>query len=114
MPSYVFKCISCDAEYEEVCSYDDSGKYKNVKCPFCDSVKKEKLLTAPLAFIFSQPEGTKNWISDSCGHDYRFKHKQPKVREERAMAQAMSKMGSNPYGNAIDDVSGGEYFGEVK
>jgi putative FmdB family regulatory protein len=109
MPLYEFTCQKCHIEYDDLCAFDASGKYPDVKCPKCGSVKKTKLLSVA-NFTFAQPEGTDRYNNH---HDYRWKHKQPQVRKERAMAEAASKMGHTPY-NPIDDVSGGEFFGEVE
>jgi putative FmdB family regulatory protein len=112
MPLYDFKCLRCETVYEERVEYDETGKYKKVKCPECNSTRKEKLISAP-AFNFTNPEGTDRWNSADKGHDYRFKHKQPSVKKEREQAEAFSHMGSNPYPH-IDDVSSGKHFGKVK
>lgn len=99
MPIYEFECKSCKANYEALASFDETGKYKTVVCPECGSKKKEKRISAP-NFAFAQPEGTDKWNSESSGHDYRFKHNIPKVKEERAMASALSHMGTDPYGGS--------------
>ena len=57
---------------------------------------------------FSNPVDTKRWNSDSGGHDYRFKHNIPKVKQERKIAEAMSKMGDNPFGTKNDIEQYGE------
>lgn len=98
---YDFECKKCQHVYEEFTEYDEKGKYPKVKCPQCGSKSKIKLMSAP-AFSFANPEGTDRWNSSSTGHDYRFKHNIPKVKEERAMAEAMSHMGANPYGAGGD------------
>ena len=51
-------------------------------------------------FAFSNPEGTDRWNNTSTGHDYRFKHKIPKVKQERKIAEAVSHMGTDPYGSS--------------
>jgi hypothetical protein len=48
-------------------------------------------------YAFAQPQGTDRWNSDSGGHGYRFNHNIPKVKAERAMAEALSHMGADPY-----------------
>lgn len=103
MPFFEFVCKKCKTQYDELCEYDETGKWAKVKCPECGSKKKEKLLSIA-NFQFAQPEGTDRWNSDSKGHDYRFKHNIPKVKQERAMAEAMSHMG-NPYmDNSASDI----------
>ena len=114
MPFYNFQCKNkkCGQVYEDLASWDETGKYPDVRCPHCNSKRKIQLATA-CNFQFSNPEGTGRWISDSTGHDYRFKHNLPKVLEERKKAELASKSGANPY-RKIDDISSGNNFGEVK
>ncbi|RDJ35316.1 MAG: zinc ribbon domain-containing protein [Crenarchaeota archaeon] len=112
MPIYEFQCKDCDLIYEELVSFDKTGKYKGVVCPKCESKKKFKLVSNS-NFAFSNPEGTDRWNSDSQGHDYRFKYNLPNAKEERKMAEKTSKVGKKPYRD-IDDISHGRYFGEVK
>lgn len=101
MPFYEFLCKKCGVEYEELCPYDETGKYAKVKCPECNSKKKEKLVAA-CAFQFAQPEGTDRWNSDTGGHGYRFEYNKPKVRKERQMAEALSHMGPTPYNDTTE------------
>lgn len=98
MPTYEFECKNCNESYEALTKYDESGKYKDVECPHCESKKKTNLISAS-QFAFANPEGTDRWNNSSTGHDYRFKHGIPKVKEERKMAEALSHMGSDPYGS---------------
>lgn len=101
MHTYDFECKKCHHVYEELTEYDESGKYPKVKCPKCNSKKKLKLMSAP-TFTFTNPEGTDRWNSAKSGHDYRFKHNIPKVQQERQMAEALSHMGTDPYGGGDD------------
>ena len=101
-----------------------SKREKNIKeasCPECGSKSKNSLVSTT-NFAFSNPEGTDKFNNS---HDYRFKHKMEKpggVKEQRKMAEAVSKMGTDPYGDSdvkkfgskIDDITSGENFGEVK
>lgn len=104
MPTYDFECKACGLEYDDIVPYDPKGKYAKVKCPECGSKKKTKKATT-CAFNFSDPVGTDRWNSDSTGHDYRFRHNLPKVLKERAMAEAMSHMGADPYGDtSAEDI----------
>lgn len=118
MPLLKFECKKCHHVYEELLikTYDDSREpkeqAKSLKCPKCKS-KSKKELPGLVSFAFANPEGTDRWNSDSCGHDYRYKHKAPSVAKERETAQKLSHVGPNPY-NEIDDISSGKYFGEVK
>lgn len=111
MPVYEFRCLNkkCGKDFDTIAKYDETGKYKGVKCPHCGSAKKEKLVSE-MSFSFNQPEGTDMWRNS---HDYRFKTKLPKAKAERAAATRVSKVGANPYKN-IDDISSGKNFGEVK
>jgi len=102
MPLIDFECKSCKKIYEELVPYDETGKYKKVKCPNCNSSKKNKLMSG-FAFNFSNPTDTDRWNSDSSGHDYRFHHNLPKVIDERRRAEEASHVGSNPY-NQINDL----------
>jgi putative FmdB family regulatory protein len=99
MPTFEFHCKKCDNKYEALTKFDNTGKYKDVVCPECGSKSKEKLMSVP-TFAFAQPQDTDVWNSESKGHDYRFKYNIPKVKEERAMAEALSHMGADPYGSS--------------
>ena len=99
--SYDFECKKCNTQYEELVDYDEKGKYPSVKCPACGSKRKIKLITC-CAFNFTNPIGTSRWNSADTGHDYRFKHNIPKVKKEREMAEKLSIVGKNPYGNTND------------
>jgi len=107
MPIYNFLCLDCKKEYEKlVKSFDATEKYEGVLCPFCNSANKEKRVSS-FAFTFANPEGTDKW---NASHDYRFYHKLPKARSEREAAQKAQK---HKY-NAVDDISSGKHFGDVK
>lgn len=93
MPNYVFECKKCNEVYEELTSWDETGKYASVVCPHCGSKKKEQRATC-CNFMFSNPVGTDRWNSDSLGHDYRYKTKQKSDRETREAAEKKSHMGS--------------------
>lgn len=110
--TYEFECKKCGANYEEFCTFDETGKYKGVKCPRCKSSKKIKLISGA-NFSFSNPVGTDRWTSEAGGHDYRYNWNKPNVAKQRDMAAAASHVGPTPYRN-IDDISSGENFGEVK
>jgi putative FmdB family regulatory protein len=101
MAIFDFMCIKCDNVFEELTVHDETGEYPTVVCPRCGSRNKKKL-PSMFAFNFGNPEGTKRWNSDSAGHDYRFKTKAPGVQADRALAEAASHMGPNPYGNKND------------
>jgi len=112
LPIYEFICKKCGENYDEFLKFDPTGKYKTVKCPQCNSTKKEHTMSVP-SFVFGDPVGTDKWTSDTQGHDYRFKHSQPAVRKQRERAEKASNVGPNPY-NKIDDINFGDNFGDVK
>ena len=101
MPIYTFRCKKCEHEYEELSSFDKTGKYPKIKCPECGSASKTNLISS-CNFAFANPVGTDKWNSDSTGHDYRFKHNIPNVKAEREAAQAASHMGTDPYGDTSE------------
>lgn len=112
--TYDFECKKCQTQYEEYAEFDPDGKYKGVKCPSCGSSRKTKLMSC-CKFNFTNPVGTDRWNSERFGHDYRFKHNIPKVQKERAMAEAMSHMGGNPYGDVgMDDLDEGIHDAESR
>lgn len=94
MPTYNFECKKCGASYEDLTNYDATGKYADVQCPVCNS-KRKKQIPSTCNFVFAQPQGTSRWISDSTGHDYRYKHNQPNVRKQRENAEKKSHMGGS-------------------
>ena len=110
MPIYEFQCSHCNKEYDALAKFDESGMYRDVKCPHCGSVKKDKLVSV-CNHTFTNPEGTQKWDNAQTGHDYRFKHNLPKVLAEREAAEraqlGLDGGGKNPY-NDIDDTSLGE------
>ncbi len=114
MPFYNFQCKNkkCGEVYDDLVPYDATGKYPDVRCPYCNSKKKDQCISV-CNFQFAQPEGTDRWTSEAKGHDYRFKHNLPKVLEERKQAEIKSKKGATPY-RPIDDISSGRHFGPVE
>lgn len=115
MPIYNFECKNkkCGHLYEDLVSYDETGKYKGVKCPECGSAKKVQHMTA-CNFMFSNPVGTDRWNSETSGHEYRFKHNIPKVMAERQAAEMASHMGPTGGYNEINDLDNDASWGEVK
>lgn len=107
MPTYSFKCNKCDITYEELTKYRKDGDYSSIKCPDCDSGDQERLPSV-CNYAFAQPEGTKKWDNQKTGHDYRFKHKLPKVLEERKNAEIAKLNGETEPYNKIDDFHMGE------
>jgi putative FmdB family regulatory protein len=111
MARYEFRCEDCGKDYDEFASFDPEGQYPSVVCPYCQSSKKKRLMSA-FSFNFSNPEGTDRWNSDTSGHDYRWNHNQPKVQQERQIAEQVSHMGNtDDFYNPIDDITSGEHFG---
>lgn len=106
MPMYEFECTKCKNPYSQIMSFDDLSNKKamnKIKCPKCKSSSKKKLVSVP-NFAFAQPEGTDRYNNS---HDYRFYHGHEKpggLREQRKVAEAVSHMGSDPYG----DTSGSD------
>jgi DNA-directed RNA polymerase subunit RPC12/RpoP len=111
MAFYEFECKKCKKIYEELCSYDSTGKYPDVRCPHCNSKSKTKLMSA-CSYTFANPEGTDRWNNEQTGHDYRFNHNLPKVLAERQKAEEAGK-DPNPYSN-INDLEKDSSWGEVK
>jgi putative FmdB family regulatory protein len=110
MPLYEFRCLNkkCGVVYEALTAYDETEKYKDVKCPDCGGKKKERLMST-CSFSFKNPVGTGVWNSS---HDYRFKWNLPRVKKEREAAEKAAK-GKKAY-NPIDDINKGDNFGKVK
>jgi putative FmdB family regulatory protein len=105
MPTYSFRCKSCDKVFDEICQHAD---IEGVRCECCAGGELERLMTAPRAVIFMQPRGT----SREDNFDYVVQWNHDKAVKERKRAEEREGF-SNPY-NPIDDISSGEYFGEVK
>ena len=99
MPTFEFRCKDCNAEYDFLTAFDKTGKWSKVSCPHCSSNKKEKIMSVP-QHSFVNPIGTDRWNSDSGGHGYRFDFNKPAVKAQRAIAEQMSHMGTDPYGGA--------------
>lgn len=112
MPKYDFECKKCKCTYEELTSFDETGKYPGVECPECGSKSKVKIMSS-CSYSFANPVGTDRWTSDSQGHDYRYKHNIPNVAKQREAAKAASHVGPNPY-KEINDFEKDSSWGEVK
>jgi len=108
MPFYEFECNNCKIKYEELCSYDPTEKYKEVKCPECNSKKKTKLVSAAIV-TFANPKDTSKFES----FDYRAGYNMEKAKEERRKAEKANTEGIPPY-STIDDISSGKSFGKVR
>lgn len=105
MPTYVFQCKSCKKVFDELCRFDDRD---SIRCPDCKNTEAEQLITMPRAVVFNNPRGT----SKEDNFDYVARWNMDDAKDLRRRAEEASK-GDNPY-NSVDDISSGEYFGEVK
>lgn len=115
MPTYTFHCKECDENYDEICSYDKTGKYNKIKCPACGSKKKTKLVSG-CAYAFGNVMMTDKWCSDTTGHDYRHKWNMNRpggVNDQRRNAEKKSHVGPTPY-RKIDDLNDDKNWGKVK
>lgn len=108
MPTYEFTCLKCKKTYTELLSFDSSGKYAGVSCPHCKSKRKKQGVTSA-ALKFTNPKDTSKFDNFS----YRAGYNLEKAQDERRAAEAASHMGTEPY-LAHDDISSGDYFGEVE
>lgn len=111
MATYNFECKKCKITYEEMTPFDKTGKYPDVICPECGSKSKIKVMTS-CNYAFANPEGTDRFTSESGGHDYRFRHKLPKVIKERQAAEEAAS-GKQPY-NQINDLNKDSAWGPPK
>lgn len=108
MPTYDFSCGKCDKVYEAFTTFDPKGKYSDVCCPSCKSKKKKKNITSA-SVKFTNPTDTSKFDNFS----YRAGYNLDKAQSERRAAEAASHMGTAPYMNH-DDISSGDFFGEVE
>ncbi len=112
MPVYIFRCLECEKVYEELTSWDKSGKYEGVKCPKCNSKSKEQQMHCCAPAIFTNPRGT----SKAESFTYVAGYNMNQAQEERRQAEAKSHMGgTGEIYRHIDDVSSGknEDFGKM-
>jgi putative FmdB family regulatory protein len=110
VPTYDFECRKCRRLYDALCPYDEAGRYAGVTCPHCNSGRKRRVYNGRGPHVkFANPQGTSKWDSFT----YRAGYNMEKARGERRAAEAASHMGASPYAG-VDDLSGGQYFGEVK
>lgn len=95
--------------YEDMVSYDTTGKYKKVKCPGCKSGSKTKLANSIRAIVFTNPRGT----SKADSFTYVAGHNMEQAKGERRAAESRSHVGASPY-NDINDLDRNGVFGEVQ
>lgn len=110
MPTYRFECKKCNCQYEDLVAYDETGKYKTVKCPECKSKRKEKIATSCQDVLFDNPMGSK---MKGSSWTYRGGHFMEKAKDTRRRAEAASHMGATPY-SSIDDISNNNYIGQIE
>lgn len=105
MPLYEFRCEACKITFEELCGMKET---RVIQCPDCNG-PADKQLTAPGAVVFAQPKGT----SREDNFDYVARWNMDNAKEIRRRAEAAAGGGAAPY-RAIDDISSGNFFGEVQ
>lgn len=93
MPIYRFECLKCSRTYEELTDYDETDKYKGVKCPQCKSKKKKRTFDYDIAVAFTNPKESSKWDNFS----YRAGHNMENAKATRRAAESKSHMGTNPY-----------------
>lgn len=103
MPLFEFQCKKCQKEYDEFARHDTTGEYPGVKCPFCASEEKLKLISN-FSFSFKNPQESSKWYSESQGHDYRYKSKLPEVLKQREQTEKQE----NPYKELNNDLNNNE------
>jgi putative FmdB family regulatory protein len=108
MPTYEFTCLKCKRAYSDLQPFDPTGKYADVSCPHCKSKRKKQGVTFA-AVKFTNPKDTSKFDNFS----YRAGYNLDKAQDERRAAESASHMGAAPYMNH-DDISSGDYFGEVE
>lgn len=114
MPLYEFLCKKCNVKYDELCKYNEKGKYPKVKCPECGSKSKEKLMSCFIP-TFANPKGT----SKEDSFSYMAGHNMEGAKGLRRHAEEHSHMGLAGQENFYDkshesDVTSGKFEGEVK
>ncbi len=86
MPLYDFQCKKCHKNYDEFVSF---SKISSVKCPYCKSKSKTKLISSfNMGFTSSK--------MDNFG--YRAGYNMENAKAVRRNAEEHSHVGPNPYG----------------
>ena len=101
MPTYCFHCVSCEINFDELCSFSERDK---IPCPKCGKIP-EQVVTTPSAILFSNPKGTSK--EDNFG--YVAKSNYENAQALRRAAEAGNK--HNHKYNDIDDIS--KYEGKI-
>lgn len=113
MPNYRFECKNCGCDFHDlVLRIDPTDVYPDVNCPMCGGTDKTRLMTACAPAVFANPRGTSK--ADSFTYVAGYNHNQALGERRRAEEAAVAAGHSTSPYNHIDDVSGGQYFGEVK
>lgn len=104
---YVFECKNkkCKKVYETLHKHDKTGKYPEVECPHCGSLKKTQQVTACRAVIFANPRGTSKADNDTYVYGWNMEN----AKELRRNAEEASHMGNQPYPNYQEDIDYGNY-----
>lgn len=95
IPVYNFKCLKCACSYTELTSWDETEKYKGVKCPNCKSKKKKRTFDYDISCAFTNPKESSKWDNFS----YRAGYNMETAQSDRRKAASKSHMGTNPYPN---------------
>ncbi len=64
MPIYEFKCLSCGEEFEVFCKSKE--EQKSVKCPKCQSVKIERLMSVAHSIVSDGSSGKPKVETHTC------------------------------------------------
>jgi len=100
MPFYEFSCKKCQSDYDELCNYDPTDKYKGVKCPNCGSKNKTKRISKP---NIAGTSARNNIFSNLAGKNL------SRAKGERRAAEATSHVGPTPHVD-INDLNTGNPF----
>lgn len=95
MPLYTFNCLKCNKNYDEITEWDETEKYKGVKCPHCKSKKKKRTFDYDVGCAFGNPKESSKWDNFS----YRAGYNMETARSDRRKAASKSHMGTDPYPN---------------
>ena len=80
MPTYEYKCSSCEHSFEIVQSMKDKQKRK---CPSCKKPNLKKVLGTPMVFVKGEPQTIGHWAdrnTQKMGH-YELGDKEGKRKE---------------------------------
>ncbi len=106
------RCNHCNKKEKNIWVTDKKGT-EHLICSYedCPSNQPPKPTTPVCCIIFRDPRGTSRFEDFS----YRAGYFMDKAQRERQAAEEASHMGSTKQiYNDIDDISSGDYFGEVE